>query len=437
MLTPHASSVGVSCSPSSSVVTGGASRPQLRGAGPSSRATTGPVNTSARGVLAGAVEQCRKPSRAGADVVVHEHDQLARGVLDAAVARRVQPQRAGVGLIARAGALGHGADVGRFAGVVHDDHLGAAFAGLGHDRVERHLEVGGPSARGYHDRGRCHGLHAVMGPGKSRFASPGHPTVRCWQSMVLFLHNRYRTTGGEERVVEDLLWLVRERLGEDAELLARESAAIPRGRAALGLLRGGLSPREVAAPSAAGAPGSSTPTTCSRASAGARWRRRGGRERRSCCTCISTGSCARSGCASPTATSAPAVTGATPSPGSPSTAAAACPSPPPTRRAGRLAAAHDLARRRDPRPQPLLARAARRARCAVASGARARAGAAAADPAAAGGPARQDDEPPRSAASSRGRTGCPSATRSWSRVWPRRRGSTSRSGPAAARGWRS
>ncbi len=64
--------------------------------------------------------------------------------------------------------------------------------------------------------------------------------------MVLFLHNRYRTTGGEERVVEDLLWLVRERLGEEAELLARESAAIPRGRAALGLLRGGLSPEDVA-----------------------------------------------------------------------------------------------------------------------------------------------------------------------------------------------
>ena len=31
--------------------------------------------------------------------------------------------------------------------------------------------------------------------------------------MILFLHNRYRTTGGEERVVEDLLWLVREHLG--------------------------------------------------------------------------------------------------------------------------------------------------------------------------------------------------------------------------------
>ncbi|HEY3960389.1 MAG TPA: glycosyltransferase family 4 protein [Solirubrobacteraceae bacterium] len=64
--------------------------------------------------------------------------------------------------------------------------------------------------------------------------------------MVLFLHNRYRTTGGEERVVDDLLWLVREHLGEDAELLERDSATLGRGAAALGLLRGGLAPEEVA-----------------------------------------------------------------------------------------------------------------------------------------------------------------------------------------------
>jgi glycosyltransferase involved in cell wall biosynthesis len=64
--------------------------------------------------------------------------------------------------------------------------------------------------------------------------------------MVLFLHNRYRTTGGEERAVEDLLWLVREHLGEPAELLARDSASLGRGRAALGLVRGGLEPEEVA-----------------------------------------------------------------------------------------------------------------------------------------------------------------------------------------------
>jgi glycosyltransferase involved in cell wall biosynthesis len=64
--------------------------------------------------------------------------------------------------------------------------------------------------------------------------------------MVLFLHNRYRTTGGEERVVEELLALVRDRLGEPAELLTRESAGVGRARAAAGLLRGGLAPGDVA-----------------------------------------------------------------------------------------------------------------------------------------------------------------------------------------------
>src|SRR5437588_8930021 len=65
--------------------------------------------------------------------------------------------------------------------------------------------------------------------------------------MILLLHNRYRTTGGEERAVDDLLWLLRERLGEDAELLARDSAHLGRGRAAAGMLAGGLHPEEVAA----------------------------------------------------------------------------------------------------------------------------------------------------------------------------------------------
>jgi glycosyltransferase involved in cell wall biosynthesis len=65
--------------------------------------------------------------------------------------------------------------------------------------------------------------------------------------VVLFLHSRYRTPGGEERVVEDLAWLVREHLGEDAELLMRDSARLKRGRAARGVLRGGLDPAEVAA----------------------------------------------------------------------------------------------------------------------------------------------------------------------------------------------
>ncbi len=65
--------------------------------------------------------------------------------------------------------------------------------------------------------------------------------------MILVLHNRYRTTGGEERAVADLLWLARERLGEDAELLERDSAVLGGGRAAAGMLRGGLAPAEVAA----------------------------------------------------------------------------------------------------------------------------------------------------------------------------------------------
>jgi glycosyltransferase involved in cell wall biosynthesis len=64
--------------------------------------------------------------------------------------------------------------------------------------------------------------------------------------MVLFLHNRYRASGGEERVVEDLVWLVREHLEEPAELLARDSATLGSARAAVGLLRGGLAPSEVA-----------------------------------------------------------------------------------------------------------------------------------------------------------------------------------------------
>jgi glycosyltransferase involved in cell wall biosynthesis len=65
--------------------------------------------------------------------------------------------------------------------------------------------------------------------------------------MVLFLHNRYRTTGGEERVLEDLMTLVREQLREPAQLLQRDSGELTPARAALGLLRGGLAPADVAA----------------------------------------------------------------------------------------------------------------------------------------------------------------------------------------------
>jgi hypothetical protein len=79
----------------------------------------------------------------------------------------------------------------------------------------------------------------MIGP---RLAAPEEPG----RSVILFLHNRYRASGGEERAVHDLLWLVREHLGEDAELLERDSALLGRGHAAAGMLRGGLAPEEVA-----------------------------------------------------------------------------------------------------------------------------------------------------------------------------------------------
>jgi glycosyltransferase involved in cell wall biosynthesis len=66
-------------------------------------------------------------------------------------------------------------------------------------------------------------------------------------AVILLLHNRYRVPGGEERAVEDLAWLIRSELGEEAEVFERDSAGLGRGRAALGLLTGGLEPGDVAA----------------------------------------------------------------------------------------------------------------------------------------------------------------------------------------------
>ncbi len=65
--------------------------------------------------------------------------------------------------------------------------------------------------------------------------------------MILQLHNRYRVVGGEERVVEDLSWLIPQHLGEEVQLLQRDSGAMSSGQAAKGLLAGGLRPAEVRA----------------------------------------------------------------------------------------------------------------------------------------------------------------------------------------------
>lgn len=64
--------------------------------------------------------------------------------------------------------------------------------------------------------------------------------------MILFLHHRYRTSGGEERAVDDLAWLAGSYLGERVERLERDSGLTTPGAAAVGLLRGGLRPQHVA-----------------------------------------------------------------------------------------------------------------------------------------------------------------------------------------------
>ena len=137
-------------------------------------------------------------------------------------------------------------------------------------------------------------------------------------AMILFLHNRYRTTGGEERVVDDLAWLVREQLGEPvraAERATRTTAGSAGARRPV-CCAAASAPAEVAAAVRGAARHAwCTRTTSSRRSAGARWRRHAPRARGSCCTCTSTGSCARSGSASRAGRSARAATGATRCPG--------------------------------------------------------------------------------------------------------------------------
>ncbi|WP_320670239.1 glycosyltransferase family 4 protein [Patulibacter defluvii] len=64
--------------------------------------------------------------------------------------------------------------------------------------------------------------------------------------MILHLHHRYRTLGGEERAIASLRDLTEERLVEPTTLLERDSAELSGARAAAGLLRGGLDPEQVA-----------------------------------------------------------------------------------------------------------------------------------------------------------------------------------------------
>ena len=82
--------------------------------------------------------------------------------------------------------------------------------------------------------------------------------------MILLLHNRYRVPGGEERAVEDLAWLIREELGEEAEVLERDSGGPvgPRRRPRAAARRPRRR-RRSPTPWSARARASSTPTTSS------------------------------------------------------------------------------------------------------------------------------------------------------------------------------
>ncbi len=64
--------------------------------------------------------------------------------------------------------------------------------------------------------------------------------------MILFLHHRYRVPGGEEQAVRELAAVVRGQLGEEVELLERDSGGVRGIGAAAGVLGGGLRPDQVA-----------------------------------------------------------------------------------------------------------------------------------------------------------------------------------------------
>ena len=125
--------------------------------------------------------------------------------------------------------------------------------------------IGSRSARQKPDQGadRRHSrLAARPLRGRSRGAHPerSHRALTRGPSVILHLHDRYRTTGGEERAVAEIAALLRRR-GHEVEVLERSSDALGRGKAALGLIDGGLIPTRSASPYAGSAPTSSTPTT--------------------------------------------------------------------------------------------------------------------------------------------------------------------------------
>jgi glycosyltransferase involved in cell wall biosynthesis len=63
--------------------------------------------------------------------------------------------------------------------------------------------------------------------------------------MILIIHHRYRTLGGEEQAAHALATIVRTQLGEEVVMLERDSQRVRSASAAAGVLAGGLRPDQV------------------------------------------------------------------------------------------------------------------------------------------------------------------------------------------------
>ena len=169
-----------------------------------------------------------------------------------------------------------------------------------------------PSAARFADKHIRSRLQRRVMPASTRPSPSGAGAVRprsCWP-LITLLHNRYRRPAGRSAAVEDLAWLIRTELGEPAAVLERDSSSLGRGRAAAGLLGGGGDGAAIAGAVRTRVPAVHAhnvhPASGWRALAAAR-----ARAPAWCCTCTTTGSCARSAPASRTARTARAVTGAT------------------------------------------------------------------------------------------------------------------------------
>ena len=84
-------------------------------------------------------------------------------------------------------------------------------------RRRRRLARRPPARLGGAVRGQAHPLARAAARDAAACTAPWRSgaggSTACWARSILLLHNRYRAPGGEERAVEDLAWLIRDRAG--------------------------------------------------------------------------------------------------------------------------------------------------------------------------------------------------------------------------------